>query len=101
MKISYEELKRKPRVLQSLTGLSRKEFEELLVSFSQAWFEFVEETFKRQERKRAYGGGRKAKLASVEEKLLFVLFYFRIYPTQEVQGYLFGMGQVQAFSMDT
>lgn len=30
-----------------------------------------------------------------EDKLLFILVYFRVYPIQEVQGYLFGMSQVQ------
>jgi hypothetical protein len=45
---------------------------------------------------RAYGGGRKAKLNELADKLLFILVYFRIYPTQAVQGYLFGMGQPQA-----
>jgi hypothetical protein len=27
--------------------------------------------------------------------LLFILFYFRVYPEQEVQGYVFGLGQTQ------
>ncbi len=27
---------------------------------------------------------------------MFILFYFRQYPTQEVQGFLFGLGQAQA-----
>ncbi len=27
---------------------------------------------------------------------MFILFYFRQYPTQEVQGFLFGLGQPQA-----
>ena len=83
-------------MLQSLTGLSRKEFEVLEISFSQAWSAFVEETFKTKKRKRAYGAGRKANLRNREDKLIFILFYFRVYPTQEVQGYLFGMGQAQA-----
>ncbi|MBD2077076.1 transposase family protein [Phormidium sp. FACHB-592] len=26
------------------------------------------------------------------DKLLFILMYFRLYPTQEVQGFLFGIG---------
>ncbi|MEP0924369.1 transposase family protein [Leptolyngbya sp. ST-U4] len=30
------------------------------------------------------------------DKLLFILVYFRLYPTQEVQGFLFGIGQPQA-----
>ena len=33
----------------------------------------------------------------MEAKLLFILFYFKFYPVQEVQGYLFGMGQGQAW----
>jgi hypothetical protein len=29
--------------------------------------------------------------------IVFILFYFRHYPVQELQGYLFGMGQAQAW----
>ncbi len=96
MKMQYAPLRRKPRPLRSLTGLNPSEFEALLPSFSLAWDYFVLETFERAERKRAYGAGRKAHLQSLEDKLLFILVYFRIYPTQEVQGYLFGMSQAQA-----
>jgi hypothetical protein len=28
--------------------------------------------------------------------LLFILFYFRVYPTQELQGFLFNLSQPQA-----
>lgn len=73
-----------------------KEFETLLISFEEAWNEFVAETFLREKRVRAYGGGRKAELQDLADKLLFILVYFRIYPTQAVQGYLFGMSQAQA-----
>jgi len=31
-----------------------------------------------------------------KDKLLFILFYFRHYPTQAVQGFLFGIGQALA-----
>jgi hypothetical protein len=57
---------------------------------------FIRETFERQGRKRAVGAGRKAHLKTLEDKLLFILMYFRLYPTQEVQGFLFGMSQAQA-----
>jgi len=30
-------------------------------------------------------------------QLLFILFYLKFYPVQEVQGYLLGMGQAQAW----
>lgn len=96
MNMSYQEIQGKPRILQSLTGLNADEFATLLVSFERAWDAFVQATFQREGRKRAYGGGRKARLAGLEDKLLFILVYFRLYPTQEVQGFLFGMGQAQA-----
>jgi hypothetical protein len=94
--MSYEELKNKPKTLQSLTGLNPKEFEALLEPFGKAWDDYVDETFKRVTRQRAYGAGRKAELEELADKLLFILVYFRLYPTQTVQGYLFGLGQAQA-----
>ncbi|MEM9009468.1 MAG: transposase family protein, partial [Cyanobacteria bacterium P01_F01_bin.86] len=96
MTMQYAPLKDKPRTLRSLTGLNPSEFEGLLLSFGIAWERFVFETFERTGRKRAYGAGRKAHLKRLEDKLLFILVYFRIYPTQAVQGYLFGMSQAQA-----
>ncbi len=94
--MEYRPLKNKPRTLRSLTGLNPSEFEALLLNFEAAWERFVSETFKQAKRQRAYGAGRKAHLQSIEDKLLFILVYFRVYPTQEVQGYLFGMSQAQA-----
>jgi hypothetical protein len=96
MKMSYQELKNKPKTLQSLTGINPQEFEALLPSFAQAWDADVAERVERATRQRALGGGRKAELKELEDKLLFILVYFRLYPTQEVQGFLFGIGQPQA-----
>lgn len=96
MKMRYDALSKRPRTLRSLTGLNADEFEALLSSFGDAWDSFVTETFERANRKRAYGAGRRAHLKTLEDKLLFILFYYRQYPTQEVQGFLFGMSQAQA-----
>lgn len=96
MRMNYQELKDKPRTLQSLTGVNPAEFEALLEPFGKAWDEYVDETFKQTTRQRAYGAGRKAELEALADKLLFILVYFRLYPTQQVQGYLFGLGQAQA-----
>lgn len=96
MKVTYTELRSKPRTLCSLTGLRGAEFEALLPSFGDAWNNFVQETFEREGRKRAVGAGRQAHLQGLEDKLLFILMYFRLYPTQAVQGFLFGMSQAQA-----
>jgi hypothetical protein len=49
-----------------------------------------------QPRQRQRGGGRTGALGSLEDKLVFILFYFKCYPVQTVQGYFFGMEQSQA-----
>ncbi len=95
--LSYAKLKSKPRVFRSLTGITLSEFEELLLSFEKAWQDYLYTHYiDREGRQRSYGGGRKAELKDSRDKLLFILFYFRQYPTQEVQGFLFGLGQPQA-----
>jgi hypothetical protein len=56
----------------------------------------VQETFiTDQPRARRYGAGRPPKLNDDRDKLLFILVYFRLYPTQEVQGFLFDLSQSQ------
>jgi hypothetical protein len=95
--LSYTNLQSKPRIFRSLSGLSLAEFERLLPKFEQAWQEYLaHEYIHRDGRKRRYGGGRKAELMDSSDQLLFILFYVRHYPTQEVQGFLFGIGQAQA-----
>ena len=94
--ITYQNIQGKPRVLRSLTGLTPHEFEILLESFEQAWTEFIKSNFQNKARVRAYGAGRRAHLGTIADKLLFILVYFRIYPTQAVQGFLFGLSQAQA-----
>ncbi|BAU64137.1 transposase, IS4 family protein [Stanieria sp. NIES-3757] len=83
------------RLLRALTGLNRKAFGEL----SQG-FEIIlnqEAIAKSQKhRKRAVGGGRKARLQRVEEKLFFILFYFKCYPTFDVAGVLFDLHRSRA-----
>ena len=75
--LSYANLQNKPRVLQSLTGLTVAEFEQLLVSFEQAWQGYVEQHSINQTRQRHYGGGRSPKLKSTCDKLLFILAILR------------------------
>jgi hypothetical protein len=95
--ISYAKLKNKARVFRALTGLSLRGFETLLPAFEAAWENYIwEHNIQSKNRKRQYGGGRIPQLVNLEEKLVFILVYFRLYPTQEVQGFLFGISQGQA-----
>ena len=96
MKMSYKELQGKPKTLQSLTGLNPAEFTILLKSFELVWGETLACSLDNPNRQRSYGAGRKSELALIEDKLLFILVYVRLYPTQVVQGYLFGFSQAQA-----
>lgn len=83
--------------LSALTGLNRKEFDRLLVSFSRAYQQHEEARRKGLRRRREPGGGRKGAIPTPAEKLLFILFYVRHYPVQRVQAVLFGMGPAQAW----
>ncbi len=94
--LSYSRVEGNSNVLQSLTGLNQPEFETLLKSFEVAWQAYIEQEYVQRPRARRYGGGRHAELSSSADKLLFILVYFRLYPTQVVQGFLFGLGQTQA-----
>lgn len=96
--ITYAALSRKPRLLRCFTGLSPKALERLISAFRQA----EEQAFQHQEaqrktpRQRQKGGGRHLILSQSEDRLLFILFYFKFYPIQEVLGYFFGLSQPQA-----
>src|SRR5215467_10450029 len=95
--LTYAELQKKPQKLLALTGLARREFEELLTVFSQALAEAETITKpKPKKRQRAPGAGRKPGLGPAEDKLLFILVYTKTYPLQVVQGEMFGMSQPSA-----
>ena len=93
--LSYAEIKDKPKVLLSFTGLTRTEFEELLQAFLEIQRRRKRAKYKAKKRRRRPGGGRKPVLRNAEDQLLFILFYLKVYPIQEVQAYMFGMGQSQ------
>jgi len=71
------------RLLRATTGLNRKAFEALLAKFGQVYFAgyFAEADQRKESRKRKIGAGRKARLQSLKEKLFYILFYFKCYPT--------------------
>ena len=96
--LSYAKVAHKPRTLRSLAGLSPKGFTQLARAFERAYEAHLEAQDRQrpQPRQRRRGGGRKSAIPTIEDKLLFILFYFRLYPLQEVQGFLFGMSQPQA-----
>lgn len=96
--LTYEKVAQAPSILRALTGLTPAGFQQLLGAFERAdaAAQQVVERQRATQRQRAVGGGRKATLTTLADKLLFILFYFRLYPTQVALGFFFGMSQAQA-----
>jgi hypothetical protein len=96
--LEFTALKKDRRKFLALTGLTLREFEVLLPPFARMYERQTggTKTQAGRPRQRAVGGGRRGVLASIEQKLLFILVYQKTYPLQVVQGDLFGMSQAAA-----
>lgn len=96
--LTYWKIATKPFIFRTFTGLTLEAFQKLLPAFEQAYLVSLEEQDTKREtlRQRQPGGGRHARLHNNADKLVFILFYFKFYPTQIVQGFFFGVSQPQA-----
>ena len=74
-----------PRLVHAILGVSATEFASLLVTFTQIWKENAEN----KKRKRAVGGGRIGRIKPPRNKLFFILWYAKVYPTFDVAAYVF------------
>ncbi len=90
--LNIERALKQDRLLRAITGLNRKAFEALLPTFSALY----EQEVRQQPRQRALGGGRKARLRNPQDKLFYILFYFKCYPTFDLAGLLFEIDRAQA-----
>ncbi len=93
--LKYDDLKNRPKELLTATGLTSDEFAALLVTFGEAYASAYRRdwTIEGQSRLRGVGAGRKGKLSSLEDKLLFILVYEKTYPLQTMFGLQVGMSQ--------
>ncbi len=93
--LKYKTLKKKPKDLLAATGLSVEEFEALLVVFAETYAASrpEDQTVEGKPRRRQRGGGGKATLTTMEDKLLFILVYEKTYPLQTMLGLHFGLSQ--------
>jgi hypothetical protein len=94
--LDLERVKRDERLMRALTGLNFKAFEALKSSFAQALAEAPVPRRSKAPRERSVGGGRRPRLATVEDKLMYILFYFKCYPTFDLAGLLFDLDRSQA-----
>ena len=98
MVFSYHQVKEHPKLLLAMTGLTHTEFHQLLPHFHYAWDQHVQQHYvDRDNRQRQYGGGKsESTLVNMEDKLLFILYYVKVYPLQEILAFEFGMVQSTA-----
>jgi hypothetical protein len=91
---------RDDRQMRALTGVPTEKLEVLEAAFAKAFAEEKENNYQKQvkdgKRQRKPGGGQKGKLPTIREKLIFVLYYLKVYPTFDVFGAQFGMARSKA-----
>jgi hypothetical protein len=76
------------RTCRALTGLDINGFNRLLENFTWVYDQQVRKEHK-QNCTRAFGGGKKGHFPDYSDKLFLVLFFLKVYPTEEVMGVLF------------
>jgi hypothetical protein len=88
--LTVKKLRRKPKHLHNFTGLTPQQFDQLLLALEPFYEQAQEERLENPNRLRSRGAGRKFEL-ELPERLLMSLMYFRLYVTQTLLGYLFGL----------
>jgi hypothetical protein len=86
----YGSLRRHPEVFRSLTGLRVDEFDALGQEVGPRYEAHLVARLMRPGRQKAIGGGRSFVL-SVRDQLVLTVIWLRVYPTNEVLGYLMGV----------
>lgn len=84
------------RLMLALTGVTPREFNDLVPAFSQSYFEKKRKQHKKNSKERKIGGGRKGFLKTIEEKLFYALFYHKCYPTYDLASLIFDCNRSNA-----
>jgi hypothetical protein len=84
------------RIIKSLTGITRAQFDMLCEAFTTAYDALQQERLQQGEIKQLPSGGPKGNLGNPARKLFFVLYYLKTYPTFDVLGFHFGLSSGHA-----
>lgn len=91
---------RDDRQMKAVTGVSQAQFDFLLPVFCRVYQEAQHKRYtdgvEAGTRSRKPGAGIKGKLPTMADKLQFVLYYYKTYPTFDVLGTQFDMGRSKA-----
>ena len=81
---------RDERAMMAILGLGMRKAEELGEIVEKLYRKQLE---KRKDRQRGMGGGRKGKIPSGKEKVCFILFYLKVYPTFDLLSAVSGINR--------
>ncbi len=90
--LSYKRLSRKPLLFKSFTGLTVAEFDALCKDIMERYKRYETKRLSSKKRERKIGAGRPFKLC-LQNRLLMLLVYYRMYITYTLAGFLFGIDQ--------
>ena len=93
--MNFQSISKKTNEFLALTGLELDEFNELLPHFKKALSQTTY-TLEGKQRQKQCTSYRNSPLPDSEDKLFFILVYFKQYPTQSFMGTSFGMSQPKA-----
>ncbi len=96
MKLTYDKIKNKPKVLISLTTLRQEEFEQLSEFFEPSWRNYIQHyTLEGKPRDRKTNVRSNTVFRTAEDRLLFILYHLKGNAIQELIGITFEMTQAQ------
>jgi len=83
-------LRKHPALFQRFTGMNISQFDKLMAKLHPVYNKNEKKRLRNNSRQRAIGGGSQFSL-NLEERLIMVLLYYRLYIPQEFLGLLFGL----------
>lgn len=88
--MSVQKLRRRPQHFLRFSGLNLVQFDRLMRQIKPSLLSFHQRRLDRADRQRGIGGGAQFRLAA-EDQVLLALCWARLYLTNELLGYLFGL----------
>ena len=90
--LTYKQLSKKPKSFLSFTGVTRQQFDVILRDVKKQYRLTEKARLSQRKRQRDIGAGRPFDL-SIQDQLVMLLVYYRMYLTYDLTGHLFGLDQ--------
>lgn len=97
--LTYERLARRGDKLYRFTGLNPAQFSLIASRLKPLWERTELKRLSRPNRKRVIGAGRKYKLETIEDKLLLILMFYRLYVNYDLLEVLFDSENSQIYRL--